>query len=161
MKNILITLSFLLALSSCTTEPKPEIAAMNKQIKAQVPADAPEQIMSRAAMAFSNAEGLTAEQKIKLSSIYTRVYTESMRIRREIGQSKSLLFSTLAKVDYKDSEIKNLKKRIVTLDQQRLNLMFGALDDVQKIVGRGIEAEKIYKHFEEHEKPRINIHDEP
>lgn len=32
------------------------------------------------------------------ADIYARVYTESMKIRREMGQSKSLLFMTLTKV---------------------------------------------------------------
>ncbi len=68
---------------------------------------------------------------------------------------------TLAKVDYKDTEIKNLKNKIVHLDQERLNLMFGALDDVRKVVGMGIEAEKIYKHFQDYEMPaHRHIHDE-
>lgn len=164
MKNILIklaALSLLLIFSSCVSATKTESTVMDNQIKAQAPADSPDQIMARAALAFSNAEGLTAEQKLKLSAIYTRVYSEAMRIRREMGQSKSLLFMTLAKVNYKDSDIKNLKTKIVRLDQERLNLMFGALDDVQSVVGKGVQAEKIYKHFYDYEVPRhIRIQNE-
>lgn len=154
MKNItigLMALSLLLSLSSCTSATKTETAAIDNQIKTQAPADSPDQIRERAALAFSNAEGLTAEQKLKISVIYSRVYAESMRIRREMGQSKSLLFMTLAKVNYKDTEIKTLKSKIVRLDQERLNLMFGALDDVQGVVGKGVQAEKIYRHFQDYE----------
>ena len=157
----LTVLSLLLSLSSCVSATKNESTAMEIQMKAQAPADSPDQIMARAALAFSNAEGLTAEQKLKLNAIYTRVYIESMRIRREIGQGKSLLFMTLAKVNYKDSDIKNIKTKIVGLDQERLNLMFGALDDVQSVVGRGVQAEKIYKHFQDYEIPaNMRIHNE-
>lgn len=150
----------LIIVSSCSSAKKPEVDPMDRAVRHQTPADTPDQIMDRAAFAFSNAQGLTAEQKIVLRGIYTRVYADSMRIRREIGQSKSLLFMTLAKVDYKESEIKNLKNKIVKLDQQRLDIMFTALDDVRSVVGKGIEAEKIYKHFQDYEVPHIRIRDE-
>lgn len=125
-----------------------------QQIRAQPPADSPQEIMQRASAAFSNAPGLTPEQKTKLSAVYSQVYADAMEIRREMGQAKSLLFSKLASVNYKNKEIVNLKNRIVKLDQRRLDLMFNALGDVQKIVGTGDAAEKIYKHFEDHEVPR-------
>lgn len=152
----LSVLSLIIVISACSAVQKKQEDNLEKQISNQAPADSPNQIMQRAAMAFSNAEGLSAEQKLKLSGVYSRVYSESMQIRREIGQSKSLLFMTLAKVDYKNSEIKKLKKKIVALDQKRLTLMFAALDEVQIIVGKGIEAEKIYKHFQDYEYPNPN-----
>lgn len=153
-------LPLLLSMISCSSASKKEVTELDLKISAQAPADSPDQIMERAALAFSNAEGLTAEQKLRLSSIYKRVYVESMRLRREIGQSKSLLFMTLAKVTYKESEITSLKKQIVSLDQQRLNLMFTALDDVQKVVGKGINAEKIYRHFRDNELPTRHLRTE-
>lgn len=143
----------LLASAACTTKAAREEALMNSEVKAQAPADTPEKIVGRASEAFSNVEGLKPEQKAKLSDIYVRVYTDSKSIRREIGQSKSLLFMTLAKPDYKESEITMLKKKIVALDQKRLNLMFTALDDVQKVVGKGKSTENIYKHFHDYEMP--------
>lgn len=151
IKTYILVLSALI-LTACATTKKEE-AELALKIKMQEPANTPDQIVHRAAVAFSNADGLTAQQKWMLSDIYSRVYTESMRIRHEMGQSKSLLFMTLAKVDYKSSEIDAIKKKIVELDQKRLKLMFDALDDVQRIVGKGIEAEKIYKHFEDYEMP--------
>lgn len=147
-----------LASAGCSSAKKDE-TQLKQEIQAQAPADSPDQIMQRAAMAFSNAEGLSADQKLRLQAVYSRVYSESMKIRREMGQSKSLLFMTLAKVNYKAAEITSLKKKIITLDQRRLNLMFSALDEVQKIVGKGIEAEKIYKHFEDYEIPNRRIRD--
>lgn len=157
LKNVSIgfyvigTLAFVAQVGCATSDLDREQRA---QIKAQQPADSPEQIMERASLAFSNAPGLTPDQKAKLSGVYSRVYVESSAIRRELGQAKSLLFMTIAKIDYTDREVVNLKNRIVKLDQRRLNIMFKALEDVQKIVGRGVEAEKIFKHFEDHEMPR-------
>lgn len=151
-KNLVLFLS-LLALASCSTTGSKEDRELNAKVKSQQSADSPQEIAARAAEAFSAAPGLSADQKMKLHSIYTRVYVESMQIRREIGQSKSLLFMYLANPDYKASEMNRLKKKIMNLDQKRLNIMFEAFDDVQKIVGRGVETDKIYQHFLDHEYP--------
>lgn len=142
-----------IATTSCMTAEKKAETDLNTQVKAQAPANTPEQIMQRAAQTFSNADGLTDVQKNKLATIYSHVYAESMSIRKEIGQSKSLLFATLATPNYKNSDITALKNKIVALDQKRLTLMFVALDDVQAVVGKGAAAQKIYKHFQEYEYP--------
>ena len=151
---ILVVLSF-----SCSSQQKAEEREMNTEIKAQANADTPQELVQRAAESFSNAPGLNPEQKLKLQKIYTSVYNDSMRVRREMGQSKSLLFATLSKVDYQQKEITNLKKKIVALDQERLNIMFKALEDVQKIVGKGVETEKVYKKILDYEVPSHQMRD--
>lgn len=140
-------------LFACGSTEKEQDQQLSQKINQQAPANSSEEILQRAASMFANAEGLTAEQKEKLTSIYTKVYIESMQIRKDLGKSKSLLFSTLSKPDYQPSEITNLKKRIVDLDQKRLDVMFAALDDVQAVVGKGQGSEKLYKHFERYEYP--------
>lgn len=141
---------------SCGSASKSEQAALDKSTKAEAPIHSPEQMLQRAAASFSNIEGLSTEDKIKLTEIYTSTYVGSMNIRKEIGQSKSLLFRTLAKKDYKDSEINALKNKIVKLDQKRLELMFKTLDDVQKIVGKNTPASrKIYEHLEKYDYPIV------
>lgn len=153
MFKFIITLAVAVSALGCSTPQKSEDEKLTAKIKEQAPADSPQQIAMRAAEAFSNAPGLTAEQKLKLHAIYTRVYSESMTIRRDIGQSKSLLFMTVANADYKSADVTKLKQKIVALDQRRLKLMFDALEEVQGVIGKGIEAEKIYKHLHDFEVP--------
>lgn len=155
LKAICIS-TLVLTLSGCTSAEKEQESAMNEKIQNEAPANSSESILQRAANMFANAEGLTADQKQKLSTIYTKTYVESMQIRREMGKSKSLLFSTLSKPEYTTSEITFLKKKIVDLDQKRLNLMFTALDDVQAVVGKGKGTEEFYRHFEKYEMPSVN-----
>lgn len=148
MKKLTITFITLVAALStmrCSTyRMNEEVQAQN--IKAQPLADTPEDITMRAAEIFSGSPNLTSEQKDKIHTIYTNVYDESMTIRREIGQSKSLLYETLVKPDYKSTEINSLKRRIVGLDKKRLDIMYKALDDVQKIIAQGAtDKERMYK----------------
>ena len=145
-----------LILAGCNTpQKKTADKVMTEQVHQQEPADGAQQIMQRAATAFSSAPGLTPAQKMRLGEIYSQVYLKSMKIRREIGQSKSLMFSRLASVDYDSSEIKKLKARVVKLYQERLDIMFLALAQVQEVVGKGIDVERIYKYFEEKEIPEL------
>ncbi len=147
-KSLFVALAIsALTLSACSTTTKSEEQILTKKIQAQPVADTPEQIADRAAEAFSSAPGLTEEQRQKLMAIYSHTYAESMSIRKEIGQSKSLLFKTISTADYKSSEVKSMKKRITELDQKRLALMFKALEDVQTVVGRGSDKENIYRHL--------------
>lgn len=154
MKKLTTSILVVLVFAGCTSAPKKQIEREREaQIQMQEPADNPQQLIKRAALAFSNAPNLSAEQKARLNDIYVRVYLDALKIRRDMGKAKSLMFMTLAKMDYRSSEISDLKSRIVELDQKRLVLMFKALEDVQEIVGKGIEAEKIYKHFQDYEIP--------
>ncbi|MBK9323522.1 MAG: hypothetical protein IPM97_11375 [Bdellovibrionaceae bacterium] len=156
MKNNIVKMAILpvfILIAACGSAEKKEETTVATQVQAQPPADTPEQILARAAQAFSTIEGLEPAKQDKLRETYSRVYTESMSIRREIGQSKSLLFATLAKPDYKASEITKLKKKIVGLDEKRLALMFKALDDVQAIIGKGPGREELFKRLERYETP--------
>lgn len=153
MKKIILSLTIIAGLTSCANTDAKD-SSLNNQIESQAPADTPQAIVERAASTFSNVEGINAKQRSRLSEIYTQVYFESTKIRREMGQAKSLLFQTLAKPEYKESDITKLKKKIISLDQKRLNLMFKALDDVQAVVGKGVtNADKIYQHFQDYEIP--------
>lgn len=154
---LLIALSFLGGAACSTSNTKAENAALTEQVQSEPPANSPEEIRNRAASVFADAPGLTNDQKQKLETIYQRTYAEAMAIRAEIGQSKSLLFKTVSKSDYKSNEVDRLKKRIVELDQKRLNIMFKALADVQAIVGYGADKEEIYERLRDYEYPRGRV----
>jgi len=126
---------------------------LDRKVREEPHANSPEDIANRAAKVFSEAPGLSEDQKRKLSAVYLAVYAEAMAIRTEIGQSKSLLFKLIATTAYKSKEVDQLKQKIVALDQRRLKIMFEALADVQKIVGHGPGKENIYRHFRQHENP--------
>lgn len=152
--SLLVIAAGSLMLLACSSTPKSESTPpLEKQAQAQPHADTPEAIAQRAADTFSNAPGLNAEQKQKLTAIYAKTYSEAMGLRTQIGQSKSLLFQMLASSDYKSSEVAQLKKKITALDEKRLALMFQALDEVQKVVGYGKNKEEIYKHLRDFEFP--------
>ncbi len=158
MKLLTLTAAFMaVGMMACSSSPKTENpTTLEQQVAAEPKADTPEQIAQRASEAFGNAPGLSVDQKKKLMEIYANTYTNSMAIRTEIGQSKSLLFKMLGSAGYQSNDVTVLKKKITSLDEKRLALMFQALEDVQKVVGVGEGKEEIYRHLRDFEMPQTN-----
>lgn len=155
-KQMTVAIIFL-SMLGCNSATKKQQAEIDQEVKEQPMANSPEKIAERASEVFTKAPGLTEPQRQKLMMVYLRTYTDAMNIRTEIGQSKALLFKKAADVNYKSNEIEILKKKIVDLDQKRLNIMFKALSEVQEIVGYGKDKEQIYKHFYDYEVPRGSL----
>jgi hypothetical protein len=137
----------------CSTKSTKSESDLDRTVKHENEANTPEEIAQRAAEVFASAPGLSSEQKLKLLGIYSRTYKESMSIRSEIGKSKSLLFKLVASVKYNSKDVEQLKKKVVDLDQRRLNVMFKALEDVQGVVGYGAGKQELYEHFRHYEVP--------
>lgn len=104
--------------------------------------------------AFMLSEKLTKEQKEKLLEIHGRTFRDSTQLRKDLAQAKVELFKTIAKGKYKSSEIDKIKKRIIDIDQKRLQIMFKALEEVEAIIGHGVDAEEIYRRFYDFDRPR-------
>lgn len=155
MLNFKMTLSvfaMILVSSGCANHPPVEETKQGQQAEEQMVAQKPQAAAVNVAAIFANAPDLTDEQKQKLQAIHANVYEEAMAIRGEINENRSLLYNTLVMSDYSSAEVNNLKKKIVSLDKKRLDVMFKALKDVQKIVGRGKDKVNIYGQLLDDEK---------
>jgi hypothetical protein len=154
-KNLILSVSLLMG-TACAT-PSADHRKLDADVRAEPTANTPDAIAERGAHAFIDAPGLSDGQKEKLLGVFNQTYASAMTIRKDIGQSKSLLFKLVASKDFKSKEVEDLKKRIVDLDQKRIKIMFKALADVQAIVGTGDDKEEIYKHFYDFEYPKSTV----
>lgn len=152
MSKIILLFVSLLFIAGCASKADKN-AALEQRIKAEPPANTPEEIAQRAADVFASAPGLTDEQRNKLRALYLKTYAESYAIRKEIGQMKSLLFKEAAVNKFKSKEINQLTSRILEADQRRLNIMFLALEEMQKIVGYGEDKKDLYEHLRRYDYP--------
>lgn len=140
--------------AACQNRQLKQEQELSQKVSQEPRADTPEEIAHRGAEVFVSSPKLTDDQKRKIMLIYSRVYADAVAIRKEIGQSKSLIFKMVASKKHNSPEIERLKARIVKLDQDRLQIMFKALRDVQDVVGFGPGKEEIYQHFYDYESPR-------
>jgi hypothetical protein len=158
MKKSLLTLSVVLGLTGCSHMQAKEMHHSHNHVQTPPSESASGSITAES---FINSPDLSPGQKAQLKSIYGRVFAQSRMYRAELVEAKSKMFQTLATRDYKSNEISKLKKEIISIDQKRLDLMFGALAEVQGVVGYGEDKEKIYRQLRDYDRHqsdyRMNI----
>lgn len=138
----------LLGLSACASKSEKQAEQKVEQsVQAENPATQKGELAARGANTFMNATGLTDAQKSKLMDVHAKTYTEAQKIGNELTQTKAALFKTLVSPTSTKKEINLLKKKIVSLDKQRLDTMFKAIEEVEKIVGKTAQSADIYKEF--------------
>ena len=141
LQNGLILFASLLSLSACTSaKTKAELEAQTKQQpvlqdSAQIEKAVKEELLP----------GLTPDQQARILHIQDRVKTENAKIRTEMGQTQSLLIKKLSQPNSHLSDIDYLKKRMSTLSKERLNVMFTAIDETEKVLGRYPQRETVYQ----------------
>lgn len=78
---------------------------------------------------------LSDDQKNQFRELQTRMMVETAQNRDDTSKLKGVLFETLASPQYDRSKVEEIKRRLVKLNQARMENMFRALEEVQKIVG--------------------------
>lgn len=145
MKKILslTTLAIALVLSSCastkTTEQKVEQEIKAVPVHKTVDETVREQV---------KASSLTQEQKDKLMALEEKALAERKAINEEIEKTKVVLVETALSPKMNEREFNILKKKIQTLDKQRMENGFRTLREVRKIIApKAIapEHQEIYK----------------
>ncbi len=142
---MIVGLSAGLALGGCATATEKEVEA---KVAAEKPATHTGELAAKGFDTWAMSTALTADQKSRLATIHSSTAREAFRIRGEITKTKSALFKELARGNYEAKTIDTLKTKIVKLDQERLDVMFKALDSVEKTIGRGEDAQKYYRFLE-------------
>lgn len=154
MNKIIFAAAFLTIFVSACASNKKDSEELDRRIKAEPRISSPAEIANRAAEILSNSPGITTEQRVKLSKIYTKTYLEALEIRTEIGQTLSLFFKIIASKHSQSKEVAMIKSKLAALDKKRLTLMFEAMDEVQKVIGYGVDEdtkEQMFKKFQVYE----------
>jgi len=145
MLRISILLLSVLGLVSCASEDKATTVEMDKKVAAQPVITDRAGMASTAHAAFKNAPGLTDAQKIKLDEVLTSTFIEAAKLRAEFGKTKGALFEALVSPTGTKKEVNVLKKRLVSLDQKRLDIMLKALEDTEKIIGKNPKTAEYFQ----------------
>lgn len=96
---------------------------------------------------ITNSESLTPEQKTKLSDLHKDMIAKTFAIQEETSKLKSVLFETITAKPYRADKVNEVKKRLTTLNDEKMKNMFNALKETEKILGvlPGEERKNIYR----------------
>lgn len=134
-----------LVLGSCSVTEK----RVETRVSKETPTHGAGELMVRGFEAWAGSSNIDIDQKSKLWTIHSSTGREAFRIRAEITKTKTALFKELAAGGQDPAMIDGLKKKIVKLDQERLDVMFKALDSVEKTLGTSDKGRDYYLYLEE------------
>lgn len=128
-------------------------SGVDKRVEDRTAKETPAQergaLMARGFDTWAGSAQIDVDQKSKLWTLHSSTAREAFRIRDEITKAKSAMFKELANGGSDKEMINGLKNKIVKLDQERMDIMFKALDSVQRILGNGRESKEYYLYLEE------------
>lgn len=107
------------------------------------------ELTTRGFETWAGSANIDIDQKSKLWTIHSATARDAFRIRGEISKAKTALFKELADGGRDMKMIDGLKKKIVKLDQERLDLMFKSLDSVEKVLGTSDQGRDYYRYLDE------------
>ena len=85
---------------------------------------------------INSAVGLTAEQRTQLVLLRETTRKEMDQLRDESLKLRVVLIKDVVSKQYESKEVSLIKKRIKKVENKRLQLIFGAIDKANKILGR-------------------------
>lgn len=100
---------------------------------------------------------LSRGQKDRLLSLQSKMAAESLRIKSESNRLMALMLEDLiaSKSKNSDEEIKEIQKQLISLSNERIDLMTQGLKDAQKIIGRPASKTDVTLYREFMREPRL------
>ncbi|MGZ3771044.1 MAG: hypothetical protein ACXVCP_01855 [Bdellovibrio sp.] len=135
LKYVFIVL-FLISSINCSTKQAQEEKKIDQEVQAQ-PARAPHgEVAQKGFESIVNSKSLTEDQKEKLLKLHSKMAADTFKIQEETSKLKGVLFDTITAKPYDDNKVNLIKKRLISLNDQKMKNMLNAIDEVKAIVGQ-------------------------
>lgn len=130
-----LSLSLVLALSFSLASCAHKTAKENIETKVEnaKPTETQE-LQKEIRQAIADSQSLTPEQKTKLIAIDDQLMVDTKAVKEELAKAKVVLIELISKKDMNQQEYKALKKKIIELSKQRVNLGFDAAQKVRQVL---------------------------
>lgn len=134
MRHWMILLGVLAGMPGCTASRAVD-ARVDEQVKAEpeVPLGTPAATASRKVILDSRK--ITDEQRRELLDIHSRMAADVAQIRGEMAKLQVILFRSVLDPDAEERAIRNIRRRLITLDRKRTNRILSAIDEAEQVIG--------------------------
>lgn len=136
----------LLYLGGCTlSQTEKEI---DRQIEQEAGVSSQRELAKRGHRLLLEDPSLSEEQRRKMRQLYARTFARSAQIRQKMGKTKSVFFKQLFKQVPNNDELRVLEKKLLRLNDEKMQLMLDSMQQARKILGKDFPVEKIPYDFE-------------
>lgn len=131
--KLIFVLGFLgLGLSGCATGDLEK--QLDEKVAKETYVEVGTNIPSEAFVSINSNNGLSEDDKRQLTSLVSSVMMDLSKTRSEMAKLKKILFANLVSGENRSNENLLIKRRIIDLDKRRLDRMFAALHEAEKII---------------------------
>jgi PBP1b-binding outer membrane lipoprotein LpoB len=99
-------------------------------------------IGAEAGALIQTAPGLSDDQRARLSAVRASTHAQLDELGAQSLKLRALLVKDLISTDYNEDEVELIKKRIKKLENKRLSVIFGAVEQTNSILGREAAANR-------------------
>jgi len=135
----ILSLFLLLLIASCAIGQRSEIEKEKKKISNIT---STQEFYKQVIQTINNSQDLSQKQKSDFLNLYYDVGKRSKRLSVEIKKLKIILFRSLTR-ENNEFKIDEITRQIKSANNERLDLMFDALEKTKIILGK--DAELLYK----------------
>jgi hypothetical protein len=136
-QKILVILVFLMssmALQGCAHR---ELSSkIDREVSQESAIKSHSDLRSETSQLIDSSPNLTAEQRLQLSALAKSVRTRSDLLWSESLKLRSVLIKDLLAADYDEDEVELIKRRIKSVESQRLSVTFDAIEKAKLILGK-------------------------
>lgn len=135
-----------LAFTSCTSkETKKEL---DTKLEQEPNSMRQTDVQAEASRLIETTPGLSDEQRKNLISLRNSIQSEMAEINQQSLELRSVLIKDVMDSKVKIAEIDLIKSRLRKVETKKLNVLFGAVDKAEKILGRdNLRSAKIFDEF--------------
>lgn len=135
MRRWTILLGALAVLQGCTASRAVD-ARVDERVKAEpeVPLGTPAANASR--QVILESKSISDGQRRDLLDIHSRMAADVAQIRGEMAKLQVLLFRSVLDPASEEREIRNIRRRLISLDRKRTNRILAAIDEAEQVIGQ-------------------------
>lgn len=100
------------------------------------------ELNQRAETVIKTSPELNEDQRTKLMDLHNKTLTKSTSLREESLKLRDILLTDLTSQDYNAREVSLIKTRLKKIEDERLSLLFKAVDDANTILGHKVSSNK-------------------
>lgn len=136
-KSICILAGLFLVFSvSCATKKSSEEVKLEQEVQQQPARKMHGEVASKGFDSIIQSKSLTDNQKEKILKLHSKMTADTFKIQEETSKLKSVLFETMTAQPFDTKKVNSIKKRLITLNDQKMKNMLNAIDEVKGIVGK-------------------------
>lgn len=121
---------------NCATKPSNEEVKLEQEVQQQPARKMHGEVATKGFESIVQSKSLSDEQKEKILKLHSKMTADTFKIQEETSKLKSVLFETMTAQPFDTKKVNSIKKRLITLNDQKMKNMLNAIDEVKGIVGK-------------------------